>query len=288
MSAVARLPAGTAIGSVTLVVADLDRSLAFWRDAVGLKELLREAAQVALGVEATTLLTLVHRPGAVPQPRFSTGLFHLAVLLPTRRALARTARHVAEAGYAFSGASDHDVSEAFYLDDPDQNGVELYRDRLPEQWEWQDGLVRMSTQALVVESVFAELHGDTAPWAGAPAGTRIGHVHLKVGDLVGADRFYRETLGFDLTARMQGALFFAAGRYHHHIGANAWQSEGAPPPPPNAAGLVAFSISLPSSTDLESVATRLVHAGATVGWEGGALRISDPWGCRMDFVIQST
>ncbi len=288
MSAVGRLPAGTAIGSVALAVADLDRSLAFWRDAVGFNLIHGDAARAVLGVGTTTLLTLILRPGAVPQPRFSTGLFHVAALLPTRRDLARTVRHVGEAGYSFYGASDHNVSEAFYLDDPDQNGVELYRDRPREQWEWRDGLVRMGTQALDVDDVLAELEGDATPWAGLPAGTRIGHVHLKVGDLINADRFYREVLGFDLTQRMQGALFFSASGYHHHVGTNVWQSGGAPPPPPNAAGLVEFTISLPASTDLLGVAARLEQSGLAVQRGGDALRLADPWGHRLNFVLQST
>ncbi|MGI8597046.1 MAG: VOC family protein [Thermoleophilaceae bacterium] len=170
------------------------------------------------------------RSQAPPPPRWSSGLFHLALLVPSRAELARAVRRVTGAGGRFTGASDHLVSEALYLNDPEGNGIEIYRDRPREEWEHTGGEVRMSTLALDLDAVMAELPAGDGP-DGMPPGTVMGHVHLSVADLAETESFYADVLGFDVTVRSYpGALFLSAGGYHHHVGANTWTSAGVPAP----------------------------------------------------------
>lgn len=252
------LPAGTKLGHVTLGVGDVDRSAAFYRDLVGLREVQRSADTLTLGSGGVPVLHLIEERGAQPPPRRATGLFHTAILFPDRRALARVVKHIATNGYAFTGASDHLVSEAFYLDDPDGLGVELYRDRPRADWPFKDGALAMGTLALDVTGLLADADG---PFDGAPDGTRVGHVHLKVGDIATAESFYRDEIGFEVTARYgDSATFLAAGGYHHHLGTNVWQSAGAQPAPPGHAGLREFVIDVPGREPRTAV---------------------DPWGIRI-------
>jgi catechol 2,3-dioxygenase len=224
------------IGAVRLRVADLDRVRSFYEQAIGLRVLARDGGTVALGAD-TPLVELDHDPDAPPRPARSTGLFHLAILVPSRPNLARAVHRVAAAGARFSGASDHFVSEALYLSDPEGNGIELYRDRPREQWEYgPDGELRMGTVALDLDSLMAELPAGEDH--GMPDGTLMGHVHLHVADLGAAEAFYAGELGLDVTVRSYpGALFLSRGGYHHHIGLNTWAGVGAPAPPPGSRGL---------------------------------------------------
>jgi catechol 2,3-dioxygenase len=233
------------LGPVRLLVADLDPAVSFYERAIGLTELERDGAVAALGPRGgEPLVELVGRPDAPPRPSRSTGLFHLALLVPSRPELARTLRRVVDAGARLSGASDHLVSEALYLHDTEGNGIELYRDRPRDEWRYEQGELQMATLPLDLEGVLAELPvGDDH---GMDAATRMGHVHLNVADLEEAERFYVGELGFDVTVRgYPGALFVSSGGYHHHIGLNTWAGRGAPPPPPGARGLESFVVTPP-------------------------------------------
>jgi catechol 2,3-dioxygenase len=224
------------IGRVRLRVADAERVRDFYERAIGLRVLEREGDTVTLGAD-TPLVELLHDPDAPPKPARTTGLFHLAILVPTRADLARAVQRVAQTGARFSGASDHFVSEAMYLSDPEGNGIELYRDRPREQWEYgPDGELRMGTVALDLDSLMAELPaGDDR---GMPDGTVMGHVHLQVADIAAAEAFYAGELGLDVVVRSYpGALFLSRGGYHHHVGVNTWAGVGAPPPPAGSRGL---------------------------------------------------
>jgi catechol 2,3-dioxygenase len=228
------------IGAVRLVVADLDRAVAYYERVIGLRTLERDGSVVRLGAD-TTLVELEGDPDAPPRPARSTGLFHLAILVPERPELARALRRVVDAGERFTGASDHFVSEALYLRDPEGNGIELYADRPRETWEWVNGELSMGTVALDLDDLMRTEPSGTDP--GMPDGTIIGHVHLQVADIPPTETFYAGELNLDVTVRSYpGALFLSRGGYHHHIGANTWASAGAGAPPPGARGLKWFEL----------------------------------------------
>jgi catechol 2,3-dioxygenase len=275
---------GTSMGPVRLTVADLDRARDFYRDAIGLAELEPSDGTLRMGTPIPSpvpVVELVGDPDAPPRPRGTTGLFHLAILVPSRPDLARALQRVAEAGWHLTGASDHLVSEALYLSDPEDNGIELYRDRPRDEWPVRDGVIQMSTLPLDLDGVLGELRREDAS-AGMPHGTRIGHVHLNVGDLAAAEAFYSGALGFDVTVRgYPGALFVSAGGYHHHVGLNTWAGEGAPPPPSGSRGLREFEIVLPSAASLAAEEDRLAEAGFEPISEGGQIRVIDPSGNRV-------
>jgi catechol 2,3-dioxygenase len=272
---------GTSMGPVRLTVADLDRARDFYRDAIGLTELEPSNGTVRMGTSDAPLVELVGDPDAPSRPRGTTGLFHLAILVPSRPDLARALQRVAEAGWHLSGASDHLVSEALYLSDPEGNGIELYRDRPRDQWPVRDGSVQMATLPLDLDGVLGELRREDAT-AGMPTGTRMGHVHLNVGDLGAAEAFYSGALGFEVTVRgYPGALFVSAGGYHHHLGLNTWAGEAAPAPPPGSLGLRQFEIILPSPESLAFEEDRLREAGAEPDREGDRVRVTDPSGNRV-------
>jgi catechol 2,3-dioxygenase len=275
---------GTSMGAVRLTVADLEGSRGFYRDVIGLTELEPSNGVVRMGTgdpSAPPVVELVGDPDAPPRARGTSGLFHLAILVPSRPDLARALQRVAEAGWRLSGASDHLVSEALYLSDPEGNGIELYRDRPRDQWPVRDGVLQMDTLPLDLDGVLGELRREDAS-AGMPPGTRIGHVHLNVGDLTAAEAFYSGALGFDVTVRgYPGALFVAAGGYHHHVGLNTWAGEGVPPPPPGSRGLREFEIVLPSPESLAAEEDRLREAGFEPTREDDQVRATDPSGNRV-------
>src|SRR3954449_4250351 len=275
------IAADTRMGAVRLTVGDLDGVRDFYRDAIGLSELDRADGVVRLGTNGEPLVELTGNPDAPPRPRGTSGLFHLAILVPTRADLARALQRVAESGWRLSGASDHLVSEALYLSDPEGNGIELYRDRPREEWPVRDGVLQMDTLPVDLDGVLGELRRDDAE-APVPAGTQMGHVHLNVGDLTAAEAFYSGALGFDVTVRgYPGALFVSAGGYHHHLGLNTWAGEGAPPPPPGSRGLREFEVVLPDEAALAAEEDRLREAGFEPSREGDRVLAADPSGNRI-------
>ncbi len=283
MSENGSIDARTTMGAVRLAVADLGSVRDFYRDAIGLAELSPGDGVVRLGTKGSddSIVELVGEPGASPRPRGTSGLFHLAILVPSRADVARALQRVAEAGWRLSGASDHLVSEALYLSDPEGNGIELYRDRPREEWPVRDGQLQMDTLPLDLDGVLGELRREDAE-APMPPGTRIGHVHLNVGDLTAAEAFYSGALGFDVTVRgYPGALFVSAGGYHHHLGLNTWAGEGAPPPPQGSRGLRQFEIVLPGEAQLSAEEDRLREAGFDPAREDGEVRVTDPSGNRV-------
>jgi catechol 2,3-dioxygenase len=232
------------IGRVRLRVADLARVRDYYERTIGLRVLAEDGDTVTLGADSP-LVELVGDPDAPPPPPGSTGLFHLAILVPSRPELARSIRRVVDSGERFTGASDHFVSEALYLRDPEGNGIEIYRDRPRDQWEHEpDGQLRMGTVALDLQDIVAEMPAD--PDRGMPDGTVMGHVHLHVSDLGEAEAFYVDRLGLDVTVRgYPGALFVSHDGYHHHVGLNTWQGAHGPAPPPGSRGLIDYELFLP-------------------------------------------
>lgn len=278
-----RLPATTTLGRAELRVADLERSLAFYRDLLGFDVLDLTARSALIGAVRTPLVELRAHAGLLPKPRRAAGLFHLAILLPDRPSLAAMLRRLGEGGIRI-GASDHDVSEALYLDDPDGNGLEIYRDRPRADWRWgPDGLVTMGTKPLDTAGLLAAAPAAAAARFRLPAGTVVGHVHLQVGDLDEAARFYVDAVGFDITCRYDRALFVSAGGYHHHVGLNTWYSAGAGAAPAGTAGLAAFELVL-SAEGIAALRERLAAHGVAVVSEAGAPVAADPWGNRMRIV----
>jgi catechol 2,3-dioxygenase len=237
------LPADAHIGQVGLVVGNLDRSLQFYQDILGFSELRRAGGVSFLAPPGGRVLIELHeRKDAIAKPRRSSGLFHFAILVPSRAALGRSLRRLAEKRWPISGAADHLVSEALYLDDPDGLGIEIYRDRPTDSWRVVGGELAMATDPLDLQAVHDEPGAET-PWNGLESGTVMGHVHLHVPHLDTAEAFYCGRIGFEpMVRRYPGALFVSAGGYHHHLGLNTWSGVGAPPPPENAAGLRSFTI----------------------------------------------
>ena len=270
----------TTVGLLSLTVSDLARSIAFYTDAIGLALLDQGEATATLGVAGSPLLLLNERAGARPWPREQashTGLYHFALLVPTRADLGRWVRHWLERGLPL-GQGDHLVSEALYLSDPDENGIEVYRDRPRDEWQWRDGQVRMGADPVDIRGLLAEAERAGEPWTGLPAGTRLGHIHLQVGDIPEAAAFYHDLLGFDIVAGMPSALFVSAGGYHHHIGMNTWHSKGATPAPADMVGLRFFTINFPTEDARQAVLARIAAAGLITTQTDNAVSVRDPWG----------
>lgn len=277
MSAV--LPASCHVGCVSLTVADLNRSLDFYTHGLGLTPVSHAPGEAMLYAGATPLLHLVELPGARPKPARATGLYHVAVLLPTRLDLARWLRHVLEIGQPLQGWADHGVSEAVYLADPDGNGIEVYRDRPRSEWPRQGGALQMVTDPLDAQGLLALTESDGARWDAAPAGAVMGHVHLHVAAIQPALEFYCNVLGLDLVQRYgPSAAFVSAGGYHHHVGLNTWAGVGAPPAPPDAAGLRFWTLVVPDEAGLEALLARLDAARLAVAPRPEGWFVQDPAG----------
>jgi catechol 2,3-dioxygenase len=277
------IPPDTTVGMVRLRVADLADLTTFYERVIGLGAVEREDGVARLGpAGGEPLIELVSAPDAPRAPGFSTGLFHLAVLVPDRAELARALQRVAGTGWRLTGASDHLVSEALYLQDPEGNGIEIYRDRPREEWRRNGDELAMATLPLDLESVLGELEPGERPESGMAPGTTMGHVHLQVADIPAAEGFYNGALGLDVMVRSYpGALFLAAGGYHHHLGLNTWQSQGAPAPPEGALGLDRYELVLPSAAERDSAADRLSQAGATPERLDEGVVATDPSGNRV-------
>ena len=280
-----RLPDETHVGRVRLQVADLARSIAYYETVIGLRVLVRAAqiATLAAHGDDTVLVELHEKPGVrAVSRRGQLGLYHFAILLPDRAALGRFVQHLA-AIRAYAGMSDHFVSEAVYLQDPDGLGIEVYADRPRSSWRTVDRQLSMATEQLDVDNLVAAAGGE--PWTGAPAGTRIGHVHLYVRDIELAEAFYHQGLGLDKVVwNYPGALFLSAGGYHHHLGTNTWAA-GAPQPTEDDAHLLEWEVVLPDAASVAGAANSLESQGFAVERDGDEVVARDPWGTQLRLVI---
>jgi len=278
-----RLPASTVVGAVRLLVSDLGRSIDFYERVLGLSVVERSADAAALAPAggAPVLVRLETRAGVRGAPRRGTlGLFHFAILLPDRASLGRFVAHLAALGVP-AGTSDHLVSEAIYLSDPDGLGIEVYADRPRASWSYGAGQLRMATEPLDVRDLVAA--GAGQPWTGMPAGTAMGHMHLHVGDLAAAEAFFHRALGFDKVVwNYPGALFLSAGGYHHHLGTNTW----APPvaPPADQAQLLSWDLVLPDASAIADARDSLERSGYAVDHVADAVVARDPWGTAFRLV----
>jgi catechol 2,3-dioxygenase len=274
-----RLPETTHVGAVHLQVSDLQLSLLYYQQVIGLQPHSTTTEPVVLCADGDErpLVTLHTRPGGTSARRGAFGLYHFAILLPDRTALGRFAAHTTSLGVRVQMA-DHLVSEALYLWDPDGLGIEVYADRPRNTWRHHDGELAMTTDPLDIESVIAT--GGDVKWTGAPHGTTMGHVHLHVGSLDQAEAFYHHALGLDKTVwSYAGALFLSAGGYHHHLGTNVWSP--GPAPSADQAQLLEWELLVPSATDVAAVARSLEAAGYQSERAGNTLATADPWGTQV-------
>jgi len=272
------LAADTAMGAVTLSVANLDALTAYYRDAVALTVLSESSDTVVLGRGTMPVVILKYSPALKHASPRDAGLFHTAILFDTEEALAASVYSVATRyPKTFTGSSDHLVSKAFYFTDPEGNGVELYWDRDRTQWSWTHGSIEMSTLYLDPNAFLHENLTEAAVEQPVIGGARVGHVHLQVGDVKTAREFYVNQLGFNATAEIPGsAVFVSAGGYHHHMAMNTWNSSGAGPRLP-ALGLAQIDIAVPNADDLGALGERMRHHGIQLRNDGDTLSFDDPW-----------
>ncbi len=270
----------TFVGQVNLKVQNLERSLAFYREVIGFKVVEQTERTANLTADGkTVLLSIQQSSNIVPKQGNTTGLYHFALLLPKRSDLAGIVKRFREIGLRF-GSSDHLVSEALYLSDPDGNGIEIYIDRDPSEWDWVNGEVAMAVDPLNFADLLAG--GKQQTWGGLPAGTVMGHIHLHVSELVKTEEFYIEGLGFEVVNRYgTQALFISDGNYHHHIGLNTWNGIGAPSPSPNSAGLESYTLMLSSEEKKNKIIAQLKNIGASVTEDNGLTVATDPSGNRI-------
>jgi catechol 2,3-dioxygenase len=277
----------TRLGAVKLMVGDLDRQIAFHRDILGFQLHWRDDEQAGMGAGSEDLFRFIEHQDAT-RVRGTTGLYHTAILVPTKRDLAHLLQRIAETRSPMQGMSDHGTHLALYLPDAEGNGIELAWDREKSLWpdmasilkEGTPAAMRRLTAPLDVDDLMSALQQDPGEWEGMPAGTQVGHVHLHVSDLGTARAFYHGLLGFDITLQSDqfGMAFFSAGGYHHHIGTNIWNGAGAPPSPANAAGLQHFTIALPDETELKILVERLRQADFAVEPVQNDFLVHDPAG----------
>ncbi|MCR6097901.1 VOC family protein [Salipaludibacillus agaradhaerens] len=275
----------TFISHVHLKVRDLATSMSFYRDILGLSIFSESVTTVSFtGNKKTPFLTIEQAGEYVPRPPRTTGLYHVALLLPSRADLGSFLKHMLDHDYPLQGASDHLVSEAIYMADPDGNGVEVYRDRPSEEWIWQNGRVTMTTDPLNAEAVLDA--GKYLPWAGMPSGTVMGHLHLQVADLKQAEHFYCDGLGFNIVSQFgEQALFISSDDYHHHLGLNTWSSKNASSPPENSVGIKSFDVFYPNEASRTKAVERLRSQERPVNHQGNALVVTDPFNNRIRLVI---
>jgi catechol 2,3-dioxygenase len=284
-TATAALPDTLRLGPVHLTVSDLGRSIGFYERALGLQLHHRDGDTVAMGAGGEDLVVLVPEPGAEPGGRHA-GLYHFALLFPTRPDLAHAVLRLADTRTHIEGASDHGVSEAIYLRDPDHNGIELYADRPREVWPASSvpgERVEMYTIALNMKSLLNTVHGQMPQPQPGPD-LRMGHVHLHVGDIDRGLGFYRDVLGFEVMANLGSAAFVSAGGYHHHLGLNVWLGNDVRPRPAGVAGLRHWVIVLARSEDVAAVRGRVAAAGLETEERDGGFLVRDPWDTAVAFV----
>ena len=263
------------IGAVTLGVADLPMMTRYYQEIIGLKQLESGTSGAALGIDGQPFLRLEQRDGH--QHKAHSGLFHLAILLPTRPHLGQWLKHyLSSMNQMIGGAGDHLVSEALYLNDPEGNGVEIYWDRPRQMWKYENGKVKMATLAVDLADLAAQASAD--PFQGLPSGTTLGHIHLQVDQVAPAEAFYRDQVGLGHSTNYPGATFLGAGGYHHHIGANTWNSRGRGQPPAGSLGLINFSLRLPTKAARLQLLDHLAANNIAIDSSGETPEIKDPAG----------
>lgn len=271
------------VGWAHLVVRDLDMMAGFYENALGLKRIAHGPSGVDLGAGDRVLLTLTTRSDAASAPRNAAGLYHNAFLMPDRAELAHWLAHAAHLGLQFDGASDHLVSEAIYLSDPEGNGIEVYRDRNPQEWTFHpDGTVEMDTRRLDLQALYDS--AAKTPWAGMSPHAALGHIHLQVGNVPEADRFYEGVLGLKKMAAYPGASFYGAGSYHHHVAANVWNSRNAPARTAAMTGLQDYELAFNDTSVLDGVLATLEGLEIRVDRTARGFSLSDPWGIGLTLV----
>jgi catechol 2,3-dioxygenase len=273
------------IGAVGMRVRDLDRLTAYYSDVLGLTVQERTRQVVILGVGGVALLELTQSPDVLPDDPREAGLYHTAFLMPTRADLARWIVHATKNRVPITGASDHDVSEAIYLDDPEGNGVEVYSDRPYKKWRRDGKLIFQKTDPLDIDAIIREIDPATATYPSAPEGLRVGHIHLRVGSVAGAEAFYSGTLGLDVTRRRTGATFLSSGGYHHHVAANVWHSNGAGIRDGKRAGLDWFAMEINEEPTIDDLKRRFDAACVKTDPIPGGFAATDPWGTSLRFTL---
>ncbi|MED4634859.1 VOC family protein [Peribacillus frigoritolerans] len=272
----------TFVGEVSINVLDLNKAILFYQEIIGLQVLKKTDRKAVLTTDGKTpLLTLEQPADVIPKEGRTTGLYHFALLLPTRADLSIFLRHLLQTKYPF-GAADHEVSEALYITDPDGNGIEVYSDRPSADWRWADGEVEMGTDPLDGNDLLEESGGE---WSKLPAGTLMGHIHLHVADLRKTEEFYMQGLGFTVVNRYGGALFTSTGGYHHHIGLNTWNGVGAPAPKENSVGLNWYTLVYADEEARNKVTEQLEGIGAVVTEKEGFFAVTDPSGNEIHLVV---
>ncbi len=271
----------TYIDQVNLKIENLERSLMFYKEVIGFNILEQTERTAKLTADGKTVLLTIEQPdNVIPKQRRTTGLYHYALLLPSRSDLGQILKHLLQSGYPLQGASDHHVSEAIYLADPDGNGIEIYSDRAPTKWTWNGNEVLMPSEPLDAENLLAEAQEDS--WKGLPVDTLMGHIHLHVSDLKKSREFYIEGLGFEVVSRYENhTLFISNGKYHHHIGLNIWNGIGAPQPLFNSVGLESYTLRFVNEDKRDKIIAQLKKVGASVREENGVFVTSDPSGNRI-------
>jgi len=276
----------TMLGYVHLTIVDLERSISFYRRSLGFQVHHQKGNTAYLGSGSGDLVALTEISGARRVPR-RTGLYHFAILTPSRQALGRSLKNLVETETPLQGGADHLVSEALYLSDPDGNGIEIYRDRPRSAWQYEDGKLKMGTDPLDYQGILAETDGDNGEWRGLEPSTRLGHMHMHVAELKEATNFYENVLGFDfLIDYMGSAAFLSAVGYHHHIGLNVWNGIGAPPPPPDSVGLRYFTVQLVDEDDREKLIERLTDHHINFDTSSQGLFLRDPSHNGILFVVK--
>lgn len=275
----------TYVSEVGLKVLDLKGMTQFYKETIGFEVLSEKDNEVRLGVDGHSLLKLEAIEGLEPKDSRYAGLYHFAILLPNRKELGKVLIHLHNQGIRL-GSSDHLVSEALYLSDPEGNGIEIYRDRDPEEWTWRDGEVAMTVDPIDAEGVLLEAQKAGEAWSGMPSGTVMGHIHLHVSNLAEAQNFYVDGLGFEIVTSMGGqALFLADRKYHHHIGLNIWNGVGIPALPEKKAGLGYYTLVLDNAEKRSQLAERLRGLGASVTEQENYWETADPAGNRIRLII---
>ncbi|UTI43947.1 VOC family protein [Niallia sp. RD1] len=271
--------------TVTLKVSNLENSLLFYTDIMGFSVASKEKKKAALCAGAgEPFLFLEELEEVEPKTIRTTGLYHFAILVPSREDLGLVLNHLLDTGYPLQGASDHFVSEAIYLADPDGNGIEVYRDRKATEWEWDGGLVKMDTTYMDTKAVLKSARNGQ--WGGLPEGTILGHIHLHVAELTETVDFYVKGLGYDIVQKYGSQAFFlSTGGYHHHIGLNVWNGIGAPAPKTNQVGLAYYDLKIPSQEKLEEIKQRLTQLGALIMQKEGKWYTSDPSGNTIHLTV---